>query len=194
MNRCATNNAADSLRITGLGIDSTEQLTSLAVDAYGRSVLSPENTYGVQSSGFKIRLLNDGTDSALMTGADIAIRSLRGNLDAVTWTRQSSVTASDSALVSLLTPVNFLPTDLSGTRQNAFVVANMAAVSLSVRIFLQIAPVNIDSYYVDDGTSFDLIGGGIATFVPSKLMRFARIRVTALISTASVEVYFFGRT
>lgn len=194
MNRLIRNPRADRLRVTGYGLGPDEGLLPVRLDGDDRPVPSADNAWTIQAGNLGIRPLTHQADSALITAADLDVRSLSGNADAVQMSRQSSASASASAPVGLLIPVFFLPTDVSSMRQNAFVVANRALLGLSVRISLQIAPVNDDAYYVNDGSSYDLIAGGIQTFTPSKLMRWARIRVIALLSTAPVEVYYFGRT
>jgi len=58
---------------------------------------------------------------------------------------------------------------------------------------LQIAPVDIDAYYVNDGAEFELVAGGVVLLRPSRLMRYARVRVAALLQIGTVNVQYFGR-
>lgn len=188
------NNSANRLLAGGFGKDAEGALKPLGVDELGKPFPSPQNLFSIRASGLSIRPLSHETDSAAIVGSGIGIRPLRAEEDSVAVASQASAFSSASSPVGLFVPVYFLPTDVSRMRQNAFVVANRALLSLSVRIVLQIAPVDDDDYYVNDGASYDLVGGGVQTFIPSKLMRFARIRVSALLSTATVEVYYFGRS
>jgi hypothetical protein len=194
MNRLIENPRAERLLMTGYGLGPDEGPLPIHLDEDGRPVPSVDNAWAIQANNLGIRPLAYQTDSALITATDLDIRNLSGTADAVRVSRQSSASASASSSVGLLIPVYFLPTDMSSLQQNTFIVANRAVLSLSVRINLQIAPINDDNYYVNDGSSYDLIGGGIQAFTPSKVMRWGRIRVAALLATANVEVYYFGRT
>lgn len=194
MNPLVENSAAQRLCAGGFMRDPAGDLIPPRFDASGRPVPSAQNFWTIQARALDIRPFSHHTDSAGITAPNVGIRALSGERDAVTLAQRRSAIASASSPVGLLLPVYFLPTDVSAMRQNVFVVVNRALLSLSVRITLQIAPVDSDNYYVNDGSSYDLIGGSTQPFVPSKLMRFARIRVSALISTATVEVYYFGRT
>ncbi len=85
---------------------------------------------------------------------------------------------------------NFLPKDISRFASNYYSVVNVGGVGVTVT--LQIAPIDSDSRYVNDGSSFSLVAGGTQIFTPSKLMRYARIRVSAVL-LGSVIVNYFGQ-
>lgn len=70
---------------------------------------------------------------------------------------------------------------------------NTSGLSVSVNITLQIAPTNTDAFYVNDGSTFNLIGQSSAIFVPTRFMKYARINVFAL-ALANVTVYYFYQT
>lgn len=165
----------------------------MVTDSIGRMVLSPDLTIGTEANALDIRPLNEAWDMPSITVSNLAIRDLTGTRDNLTLFRQSFLEASESGQILALSSRNFLPTDIGAYRKNTFYVRNTSGLSISVTVTLQLAPINNDSYYVDDGSSFNLIGGNTVIFQPSKLMKYARIRVSAVL-LANVTVYYFGQT
>ena len=167
-------------------------LTGIVTDNAGRMILSNQINIDTQAHALDIRPLSGAQDSASMTASNVDIRTLTGERDHLGISSRFSAEAQESAVIVALGVRNFLPRDLSAYSENVYYVQNTSALSISVTINLQIAPVNNDSYYINDGSSYSLIGGGTAVFEPSKLMRYARIRVSATL-LANVTVYYFGR-
>ncbi len=194
MNDHIFNTPIKHLLMTGYGKSEQDDFfTSIVTDEAGRMILSNSLNIETQANALDIRSLDWLQDSATITTSDMDIRSLTGERDSLALAGQSFAEATESGTIVALSSRNFLPRDLSAYRQNTFYVRNTSALSVSVSINLQIAPINNDSYYVNDGSSYNLVGGSIAIFQPSQLMRYARIRVSALL-LANVTVYYFGQT
>ncbi len=165
----------------------------IATDGQGRMILSPELDLQVQSNGLDIRPLVESSDSVTATASNLFIRGLDGVQDSLSFNREASVAANQTSSVPILSTVYFLPTDTGAYRQNTFYVRNTGLVSVAVTVTLEIAPVNDSAYYVTDSSSFSLVGGNTLVLSPTRLMRYARVRVSALLSLATVTVYYFGR-
>lgn len=194
MNNYIFNTQIKHLLMVGYGKSEPDGLFAPVVtDSTGKMILSPDLTIEAEADALDIRHLNGIQDSSSVTVANLDIRDLAGTRDNLELFRQSFDTATESGVIVAASARNFLPRDISAYRGNTFYVRNTSALSVSVTVTLQIAPINDDNYYVNDGTSFNLIGGSTAIFQPSRLMKYARIRVSALL-LANVTVYYFGRT
>jgi hypothetical protein len=126
-----------------------------------------------------------------VTANNLNIRPLNGITDSVLTYGQSWAYDSDSGVVVGVGFTYFLTENISRFARNTYIVDNTGSIALSVT--LQIAPVDNDNYYVNDGSAFDLLVGGTHTFEPSVLMKYARIRISALL-LGSAAVYYFGQT
>ncbi len=185
---------ARELRMTGLGrITGSTELEPMAADSVGRLILSPDLTIQVQSGGLDIRPLSASQDSVTITASNLDIRNLSGTQDGLAFDRMLSLETSTTSQVPSLGTVRLLTTNVSIYRQNTFYVSNASGLAIGVSVALEIAPVDIDSYYMTDGSSFNLFGGDARTFQPTRLLKYARIRVTSLLSLANITVYYFGR-
>lgn len=98
---------------------------------------------------------------------------------------------SDSGTIIALGTRIFLTKNISSYQNNYYLVRNTGGVAVTVT--LQIAPDNIENYYVNSGTQFNIIAGGSKLFTPSNLMKYARIRVSALL-LGSATVNYFGQS
>lgn len=193
MNNHIFNTRAKHLLMAGYGkSEPDDSFIPIATDGGGRMILSPDLTIQAEANALDIRPLDWTRDSASITVSNLDIRDLTGTRDNLEVFSQSFAQASESAIFSLSSRV-FLPTDVSPYRKNTFYVRNSSALSVLVTVALQIAPINTESYYVADGSSFSLIGGSTVTFQPTRLMRYARILVTATL-LANITVYYFGQT
>lgn len=141
-------------------------------DSSGELIASSGAAIPIEANALDIRALSGATDSALVYG-------------------QSSAYDSESALIVGLGSYDFLPKNVGPYSRNTYMAVNTGSVALSVT--LQIAPVDNDAYYVNDGSAFDLLVGNTHTFEPSRLMKYARIHVTAVV-LGSATVYYFGQT
>jgi hypothetical protein len=135
------------------------------------------------------RLVAASSAAIPITAAGLGIRSLSGAADSVTTAGQSWAYDSDSGAIGLGARY-FLARNVSRFSRNTYIVANTGSVILSIT--LQIAPVDSDSYYVNDGSAFNLLIGGTYTFEPSVLMKYARVRASGVLGSAAV--YYFGQT
>jgi hypothetical protein len=187
MNAVISSHTARDLWGESLG-QSAAVLTPLATDAGGRMILSPSLQEEIAASNLDIRPLTPGRDSLLMQGTNLDIRDLNGERDSIKTQARFFAQDSESGTVPIGSR-NFLTKDLSNYPRNTYVVLNTGGVAVTINF--QIAPIDDDSYYVNDGSSFNLLIGGEATFSPSRPARFARIRVSALL-LGGVEVYYFG--
>ncbi len=195
MNNLISNKNPKQLFMTGYGKSVSDNvLTSIATDDAGRMILSNELNIDTEANDLDIRPLNWGYDSATITIPSTDIRSLSGNRDAANLAQQSFVEANQSATIAILSTINLVTRDISQYSRNTFLVRNTSGISVSVNVSLQIAPINNDAYYINDGSSYSLIGGDIAVFQPTQLLRYARIRVSALLALANITVYYFGQT
>lgn len=186
---------AAGLRMVGFG--KPEQGVSplpVATDSQGRMILSPGLDLQVQSSALDIRPLAQNRDSVACTAGELDLRGLTGQRDSLSLSRNASATASQTEQIFVGGTVYFLPVDIGPYRQTTFYVSNVG-LSVGVNVALEIAPRNTDSYYVTDISSGTLLGGQTVLLSPTRLMRYARIRVSAIITllVATVTVHFFGR-
>jgi hypothetical protein len=190
MNKDVSSNEAGRLKLQAQGRNGETDLP-LATDAQGRLILSPTLNVAIQADNLNIRDLTVARDSLAVSASTLDVRDLNGSQDSVQLQSRTFAEDSDSGTIVALGSMNFLPKDVSKYAGNYYVVRNVGGVGLTVT--LQIAPVNNDNYYVNDGSSFDLIAGGTQIFTPSRLMKFARIRVTAVL-LGSVIVNYFGQS
>lgn len=186
---------AVELRIVGFG--KPEQGVSplpVATDSQGRMILSPGLDPQVQSNALDIRPLAENRDSVTCTVSELSVRGLTGERDSLSISRKESATATQTDQILIGGTVYFLPTDIGAYRQTSFYVSNVG-LSVGVNVALEIAPQNTDSYYVTDVSSGVLLGGQTVLLSPTRLMRYARIRVSAILTliVATVTVHFFGR-
>ncbi|NLM84435.1 MAG: hypothetical protein GX189_07005 [Clostridiales bacterium] len=183
-------NRPRSLQILPAGRQGGQSMP-LSADGQGRLVPSPAPAVPAAADRLDIRALTPARDSVYITGPDINVRPLGGAQDSLTAARASFAFAEESGLAILL-PQTFLTRDISPYKENVFRVRNTGA-TLGALVQLQIAPVDIDAYYVNDGAEFELVAGGVVLLRPSRLMRYARVRVAALLQIGTVNVQYFGR-
>ena len=163
---------------------------------------SPEiltaSVFGVRVTGPKAVRSDSAGELITSSSADIPIEAshldihaLSGLTDSVLVYGQNTAFDAESAAIVGLGSYDFLPRNVGPYSRNTYLVVNTGSIALSVT--LQLAPVNSSSYYVNDGSAFDLLVGDTHTFEPSRLMKFARIHVTALL-LGSATVYYLGQT
>ena len=180
--------------MAGLGVMAGGMmLETMAADGLGRLLLSPDITIPVQSSSLDIQSLSNSQDNVTITASNLDIRDLAGTQDRIAIGQMLSLTASVTSQVPSPGTVHLLTTNVSAYRQNAFYISNISGLSVGVSVALEIAPADIDSYYITDSSAFNLFGGDAMTLKPTKLLKYARIRITSLSSLANVSVYYFGR-
>ncbi len=170
-----------------------DSLIPTAVDAGGK-LLFMNSVMPVESDALDIRPLTEVTDLLSIAETDLEIRSLSGSTDSILLYAQSHASGSDGGIITPLSTRTFLPTDVSVFKSNCFYVSNLSGISVAVNVTLEIAPVNIGSYYLDDSVEFSLLGGSALLLEPSILMKYARVRISALLALAEVSVFYFGRT
>lgn len=189
MNNIIFSNDASQLQAAVYGINGTN-VRPIAVDTSGQAIITSTFTTSITAVDFDIRNLSLAGDSALVTANNLDIRNLSGTQDSVKLYNRASVDDTESGTIVALGSRNFLTKNISMYRKNSYVVINQGGVAVTIN--LQIAPIDNDSYYINDGSDFNLLVGGRATFVPSKLTKYARIRVSAVL-LGSVTVYYFGQ-
>jgi len=164
---------------------------TFAADSMGRLILAPASITA-RADQLDIRDLTAPADQVTITGSDTQIRQLNGARDSLELYGQSYQEAAASGSILALSTIYLLPRDLAPYSRNVFVVRN-TSLSVGMTIRLQIAPINDNNYYVNDGDSFSLAGGGVMAFEPTKLMRWARISAYAILA-AVVNVRYFDQT
>ncbi|MCK9480057.1 MAG: DUF6385 domain-containing protein [Firmicutes bacterium] len=193
MNKLIKNPQAESLKIIGCGL-TNDDLKPFSVDEQGRMILSPQIFINAQAANLAVRPLQSSQDSLTIAPTTLDIRKLNGSRDGLKIFNNASATATESATISLLSTVNLLVTNVSNYRDNCFVVYNTSGLTIAADISLQLAPANISNLYRDDGSTFSLLGGNRLILVPSYASKFARIRVSSLLSLVNITVHYFGRT
>lgn len=196
MNKHIFDTKAGELSITGYGKDISDNIViPIKTDSQGRMILSPDIIINAVSAppGLDIRPLDRMRDSAGITVQNLDIRALTGTVDGVTVAGLGSFVDSDSDQIGILTTTYLLPVDTSPYSRYSYLVKNTSGVSVGVNITLQAAPDNVANHYLDDGSSFSLLGGNMLILQPSVMMKFARVKITSLLSIANVQVYFFGQ-
>ncbi|KUO72306.1 MAG: hypothetical protein APF81_21625 [Desulfosporosinus sp. BRH_c37] len=182
---------SNNLSSTLYGTDEDNNNKIFSIDSNGKLILSPLLTINVEASNLDIRNLNVTRDNAIITANDLDIRSLDGNQDSIQIYNKSYVEDFDSGTIVALGTRTFLTKDTSNYSKNIYLVRNTGGVAVTVT--LQIAPSNTESYFVNSGSQFDLIVGGATIFNPSNTLKYARIKVSALLF-GSVTVNYFGQS
>lgn len=171
MNQKIFNQTAEQAAALIFGTSSTG-VVPVSTDAGGKLIVSSDDALHVATDNLNIRGLSGAADSVDVYG-------------------QSWAQDSESGTILGLGSRNFLTKDVSMYARNTYLVVNTGSVALSIT--LQIAPANNDNLYVNDGSAFDLLIGDSHLFEPSRLMKYARIRIAALL-LGSATVYYFGQT
>ena len=191
MNHLIFNVAKGNLLSTIYGMDENKNNRVFVLDSNGRLVLSSSLAIDIAVDNLDIRDLNSTRDILTVTSTDLDIRNLSGTQDSVQIYNKTYVEDSDSGTIVALGTRNFLTKNVSNYKINNYLVRNIGGVALTIA--LQIAPIDVENYYVNDGSSFNLLAGGSTIFTPSKLMKYARIRVSAVL-LGSVTVNYFGQS
>lgn len=145
------------------------------------------------ANSLDVRNLNSLEDNITISATNLNIRNLNGEQDSVQMYNKSYIEDSESGDIIALGTRYFLTKNISNYKNNNYLVRNIGGVA--VTITLQIAPIDNDNYYVNDGSDFNLLSGSTKIFMPSKLMKFARIKVSALLVLGgSVTVKYFGQS
>lgn len=195
MNGLIHNNNTHPLAATPYGLDSSSSAYPLQTDSSGKLLLA-QPIWQISGNNVDVRNLTPTRDTIGIQGSDIPIRSLTPSQDFVTCQSQNNVVTTQSGTVPLLlAPLLLLVTDMSNYSNNTFWVRN-TGVGIAVSITLQLSPINTDAYYVNDQAESNLLAGGLAMFRPSRMTRFARLRIVGLISlnTTTVTAYHVGQT
>lgn len=180
----------NNLKAALYGTDLSQNVRIFTIDSDGKLILSPELSIDVVSDNLDLRSVNSTRDSITISATDFDIRSLNGTQDSVQIYNKSFVEDSDSGTILALGTRIFLTKNIGNYKNNIYVVRNTGGVA--VTLTLQIAPVDIDNYYINSGSQFNLLAGGIQIFTANNLMKYARISVSALL-LGSVTVYYFGQ-
>lgn len=166
MNYLVFNNNPANL-LTGIyGSDGT-QFRAVTVDTGGNVILSPLSVISVTATDLNIRDLSGTQDSVLVYGQNFVE-------DTVSTTVPSGTTY-------------LLVKDISPYRQNSYFIRNNGSVSITVT--LQVAPVDGDSYYVDNSTAQTVSASSNNITSVSVAMKYARLKVVASTSTSVVAYY-----
>lgn len=182
---------AANLFSTLYGIDQDNNNKIFRTDSNGKLILSPLMTINTEASNLDIRNLNVTRDTSKISATDLDIRNLAGNQDSIFIYNKSYVEDSDSGTIVALGTRTFLPKDTSNYSNNIYLVRNTGGVAVTVT--LQIAPSDIESYFVNIGSSFNLLAGSATIINPSNTMKYARITVSTLL-LGSVTVDYFGQS
>ncbi|WP_027631869.1 DUF6385 domain-containing protein [Clostridium hydrogeniformans] len=190
-NFIAFNNTPSDLKLAIYGTTSGGELKPFSSDSSGKLIISSSLTETVVANSLDIRNISSITDSIAVTATTLNIRNLNGTQDSVKVYNRNFVEDSDSGTIVALGTRIFLSKNIGSYKNNIYLVRNTGGVA--VTITLQVAPIDSEAYYVDDGTGFSLLAGGSRLFKPSILMKYARIKVTAVL-LGSVTVNYFGQS
>lgn len=190
-NFIAFNNTPSDLKLAIYGTTSGGELKPFSSDSSGKLIISSSLTETVVANSLDIRNISSITDSITVTATTLNIRNLNGTQDSVKVYNRNFVEDSDSGTIVALGTRIFLPKNIGSYKNNIYLVRNTGGVA--VTITLQVSPIDSEAYYVDDGTGFSLLAGGSRLFKPSILMKYARIKVTAVL-LGSVTVNYFGQS
>lgn len=179
---------ASQLKTTIYGFDGID-LHPIAVDSDGLFLFSPLSSIIVTATNLDIRSRTSGRDSVLVIANDLDIRNLNGSQDSVQISSRGFVEDTLSTTVSSGTTY-LLVKDISQYSQNSYFIRNNGASSITVT--LQVAPVNSDTYYVDDSSAQTVAASSNNITSTVTAMKFARLKVVASTST-SVVVYYNAR-
>ncbi|MEW8956697.1 DUF6385 domain-containing protein [Clostridium sp.] len=185
------NNTPSELNLAVYGSDIGGNLKPFSTDSSGGLILSSSLSESIVANDLDIRNLNSSMDSVTISATDLDIRNLNGSQDSVKISNRTYAEDSDSGTIVALGTRIFLTKNISNYKNNSYLVRNTGGVA--VTITLQVAPIDSESYYVDDGSGFNLLAGGSRVFRPSVLMKYARIKVTAVL-LGSVTVNYFARS
>jgi hypothetical protein len=189
MNNIIASNDASKLQAAVYGMQGTG-LNPIAVDPLGKQIFSSPSIAQITAENFDIRNLSAARDRLSITARDLDIRNLNGSQDSINLYNRASAEASESGFILALATKNFLTRNVSMYRSNTYDVVNQGGVAVTIN--LQLAPIDNDSYYINDGGTFNLLIGSRIVLEPSKLMKYARIRVSTLL-LGSVSVYYLGQ-
>ena len=170
----------------------TGNAEAFKVDANGELILSPSIILNATANGLDIRPLSLLTDSAFITASNLDIRNLSGTQDTLQIFKKTFAEDTASGSIPAFGTSFFLTKDVSNFKNNTYIVRN-TSLSVAVTVTLQIAPIDSPNFYVDDGSSFSLLASSVTLFRPTRLMKYARIMVSALL-LGNVTVYYFGQS
>lgn len=189
MNDRIFNQEPGEIVMTGFGIAPDDSYHTFASDSGGGLLISPM-VMDVYANGLDIRDLDPARDTVAITASSLDIRNLSGGQDSVEAYGNFNVSDSQSQSFLIAQTFYLLTKNVGSYKYNSYVIQNTGT-GLAVTVTLQIAPVDIDAYYVNDGSSFQIISGATLTFVPTRLSKYARLQVSTL-ALGSVQAFYFG--
>lgn len=187
MNLLSFNRQPLSAQVFGREPPETER--PFQTDAQGRPILRLDAVQTVAASSLDIRNLTDTRDTLAITALNFDMRSLSAARDPLTAGKNTFFTASGSAGI-VLGGTTVLTVDTGPYAYSAF-LAVVEFLALGTTVYLQTAPVNIDSYFVTLDSRTGLALGGKYLMVPNVPMRYLRIYGTGI--GAQLGAYYFGQ-
>lgn len=184
------NGNANNLSSIIYGVDQEQNKEIFATDPTGRMILSPQLSVDIAADNLDIKDLTSLRDSLTILASQLDIRNLSGTADTVENYNNAFAEDADSGTIAALGTRIFLAKNISNYRRNYYVVRNTGGVAVTVT--LQIAPADIENYYVNSGSQFNLLAGSTSVFTPNSLSKYARVRVSAVL-LGSVTVNYFGQ-
>ncbi|KGK90938.1 hypothetical protein DP73_05655 [Desulfosporosinus sp. HMP52] len=154
-------------------------------------ILSPLLLINIETTDLDLRNFNQVRDNVTLSASSLDIRNFDGARDSFQINRKFPVEDSDSGTIIALGTRTFLTKDISNYRNNYYLVINTGGVAVTAT--LQISPVDIDTYYVNSGSQFNILAGDKIIFSPNHLMKYARVSVSALL-LGSVIINYFGQS
>lgn len=159
------------------------------VDAEGRPVLKVNATQTIAASTLNMRNISGVTDTATITAANFNMRAVSGSRDSVLADANTFTVAANTATL-LLGGTAVLTVDTSPYARSAFFV-RADFISLLTTVFLQLAPVNTNSYFETAASEAGLVLGGEYLLIPTVPLRYARIFATGIGSI--LTAYYIGQ-
>ena len=122
---------------------------AMRTDEAGYPVLKVSGTQTIVATDLDIRDLDGANDTAAITAGNFAIRPLEGSRDSLELAQNNFYVTSDTATL-LLGGTVVLTVDTAPYANSALMV-RADAISLLTSVYLQLAPVNTDSYFENRG-------------------------------------------
>lgn len=187
MRALSFNTVAKNLKAAFYGMNGN-QFVPVEVDGDGRIVLSSPGAIQVTAADLDIRALDSAIDSVTATASDLGIRALSGATDSIQNGERAFVSDFSNESVALGTN-NIAVKNIAPYSQNSYFVRNVSGSTVTITV--QVAPVNVDSYYINVATATLAVSSNyfVAITVPAA---FSRLSVAALAS-GLVQVYYEGR-
>ncbi|KGK90939.1 hypothetical protein DP73_05660 [Desulfosporosinus sp. HMP52] len=179
---------ASKLKTMIYGVDGN-QFRPIAVDSSGMFLFSPLSIVTVTATNLDIRSLSSDQDSVFVVASNLDIRNLSGTQDSVQVSSQGFV--EDTITTTVASGTTYLLTkNISQYSQNSFFIRNNG--SSTINVTLQVAPVDIETYYVDNSSTQSVSASSNNITSTTVAMKFARLKVVASTNT-NVVAFYNGR-